>query len=214
MPNELKKAWFNFQNKTYYDCDVYHNEIYVKNHVEVDNGQSIIRIPGIGYFEVPNREKAHFKKKNGIVVVVDAESITPYEMEVRRTEKLLKAELNDKLPNVNPTAISEPEIISNVEVKEPKPKKKLSKKVKDKIVAINDNSNGLEMIQRLDYVTFKEATLSPKVFKENIEADTVADLQHGETTFMEALAPQLPSIIFGVVALVVLYIAGKLMGAF
>ncbi len=205
MPNGLKKAWFNFQNKTYYDCDVYHNEIYVKNHVEVDNGQSIIRIPGIGYFEVPNREKAHFKKKNGIVVFVDAESITPYEMEIRKTEKLLKAEL--------PT-ISEPEIISNVEVKEPKPKKKLSKKVKDKIKAINDNSNGLEMIQRLDYVTFKEATLSPKVFKENIEADTVADLQHGETTFMEALAPQLPMIMVCVVALVLLYIAGRLMGAF
>ncbi|MCK9576839.1 MAG: hypothetical protein M0R51_13120 [Clostridia bacterium] len=205
MPNGLKKAWFNFQHKTYYDCDVYHNEIYVKNHVEVDNGQSIIRIPGIGYFEVPNREKAHFKKKNGIVVVVDAESITPYEMEVRRTEKLLKAELNDKI---------EPEKISNNVEEEPKPKKKLSRKVKDKIEAINDNSNGLEMIQRLDYVTFKEATLSPKVFKENIEADTVADLQHGETTFMEALAPQLPSIIFGVVALVALYIGGNLMGAF
>jgi len=205
MPNGLKKAWFNFQNKTYYDCDVYHNEIYVKNHVEVDNGQSIIRIPGIGYFEVPNREKAHFKKKNGIVVFVDAESITPYEMEVRKTEKLLKAEI---------PVISEPEIISNVEVKEPKPKKKLSKKVKDKIEAINDNSNGLEMIQRLDYVTFKEATLSPKVFKENIEADTVADLQHGETTFMEALAPQLPMIMVCVVALVLLYIAGRLMGAF
>ena len=205
MPNGLKKAWFNFQNKTYYDCDVYHNEIYVKNHVEVDNGQSIIRIPGIGYFEVPNREKAHFKKKNGIVVFVDAESITPYEMEVRKTEKLLKAEI---------PVISEPEIISNVEVKEPKPKKKLSKKAKDKLKAINDNSNGLEMIQRLDYVTFKEATLSPKVFKENIEADTVADLQHGETTFMEALAPQLPMIMVCVVALVLLYIAGRLMGAF
>jgi len=205
MPNGLKKAWFNFQNKTYYDCDVYHNEVYVKNHVEVDNGQSIIRISGIGYFEVPNREKAHFKKKNGIVVVVDAESITPYEMEIRKTEKLLKAEI---------PVISEPEIISNVEVKEPKPKKKLSKKVKDKLKAINDNSNGLEMIQRLDYVTFKEATLSPKVFKENIEADTVADLQHGETTFMEALAPQLPMIMVCVVALVLLYIAGRLMGAF
>jgi hypothetical protein len=126
-------------------------------------------------------------------------------MEIRKTEKLLKAEI---------PVISEPEIISNVEVKEPKPKKKVSKKVKDKIKAINDNSNGLEMIQRLDYVTFKEATLSPKVFKENIEADTVADLQHGETTFMEALAPQLPMIMVCVVALVLLYIAGRLMGAF
>jgi len=41
-----------------------------------------------------------------------------------------------------------------------------------------------------------------------------ADLQHGETTFMEALAPQLPMIMVCVVALVLLYIAGRLMGAF
>jgi len=70
----------------------------------------------------------------------------------------------------------------------------------------------LALVQQLDYIVFKEQTLSPKVLKENIEADTVADLQHGDTTFMEALAPQLPAIIFGIVAIVALWIGANALG--
>ena len=203
MANELKKAWYNYRRKTYYDCDIYHNNIFIKNHVELDNGQSIIKVPNIGYFEVPNRENPAFRKKNGRVVVLDAENATPYEMSIRKAIKPQIAGEESK---------TEPEILANVEEEKPKAKKKVRKMIKEKFERKEENNTDLALVQQLDYIVFKEQTLSPKVLKENIEADTVADLQHGDTTFMEALAPQLPAIIFGIVAIVALYVGGSALG--
>lgn len=106
------------------------------------------------------------------------------------------------------------ENLANIEEEKPKPKKKITKALKEKFKKKEESNFDLSLVQQLDYIVFKEKTLSPKVFKENIEADTVADLQHGETTFMEALAPQLPSIIFGIVAIVALWIGANALGVF
>jgi len=203
MANGLKKAWYNYRRKTYYDCDIYHNNIFIKNHVELDNGQSIIKVPNIGYFEVPNRENPAFRKKNGRVVVLDAENATPYEMMIRKAVKPQIAGEESK---------TEPEILANIEEEKPKTKKKITKAIKEKFERKEENNTDLALVQQLDYIVFKEQTLSPKVLKENIEADTVADLQHGDTTFMEALAPQLPAIIFGIVAIVALWIGANALG--
>ncbi len=214
MANGLKKAWYNYRRKTYYDSDIYHNNIFIKNHVELDNGQSIIKVPNIGYFEVPNRENPAFRKKNGRVVVLDAENATPYEMMIRRAVKTPLPGEPDKVCLSGEESKTESEILANIEEEKPKTKKKITKAIKEKLKRKEENNTDLALVQQLDYIVFKEQTLSPKVLKENIEADTVADLQHGDTTFMEALAPQLPAIIFGIVAIVALWIGANALGVF
>lgn len=214
MANGLKKAWYNYKRRTYYDCDIYHNNIFIKNHVELDNGQSIIKVPKIGYFEVPNRENPAFRKKNGRVVMLDAENATPYEIMIQKAVKTpLPGEVHQVCLSGEENK-EEIENLANIEEEKPKPKKRITKAIKEKIKKKEESNFDLSLVQQLDYIVFKEKTLSPEVFKENIEADTVADLQHGETTFMEALAPQLPSIIFGIVAIVALWIGANALGVF